>query len=233
MNKNQFFVICGISSILAVISYLGTVIFSLIVALPETLIETMADYLSIWSDNKNLMAIYGWFGILGSLFTLPAIVGYYMYLQEEERNSQLLPLVIIFHGVVLLTIAYCIPVVISLFIVPEYLGTINTSLQYSLEAITLTLVKLEDFFVKIGSVLTAFTGVALIGLFDLRKKVLPGWLNWLGISSGLLSLAFLGTFGTGTVATVFSIIATISLVIMLIWMVIFGVLLIIYKENDN
>lgn len=233
MSNNKFLKICGASSIIAVVSYIGTVIFSLVanVGKPET-ISDMSQHLTNWLSANNLMAAYGWFGILGSLFTLPAIIGYYKYL-EKEKEMQWIPVVIIFHGVVLLTIAYIIPLVISLGIAPQYAIESDLAKLASLEMITWVLIKIEDISIYVGTILTLATGVALISIFDLKKSILPLWVNILGIVSGVLSFSFLGLFTSGTVFMVFNIISIIDLVLMLIWMAIVGVLLIIKKDKGE
>jgi len=233
MSNNKFLKICGASSLIAVVSYIGTVIFSLVanVGKPES-ISVMSQHLTNWFANNSLMSAYGWFGILGSLFTLPAIIGYYKYL-EKEKEMQWIPAVIIFHGVVLLTIAYIIPLVISLGIAPQYALESDPAKLASLEMITWVLIKIEDISIYVGTILTLATGVALIAIFDLKKSIMPLWVNILGIISGVLSFSFLGLFSSGTVYTVFNIISIIDLVLMLVWMAIVGVLLIIKKDEGE
>lgn len=233
MSNNKFLKICGASSILAVLSYIGTVIFSLIASLgkPENL-ATMSDHLTNWNNARGFMSAYGWFGILGSLFTLPAIIGYYKYL-EKEKEMQWIPAVIIFHGVLLLTIAYIIPLLISHGIVPQYMTEVNPAKIASLEMIAWVLIFLENLFINIGTLITVATGIALIAIFDLKKSIMPKWVNWLGIVTGILSFSALGLLSSGTVYLIFNILFIIDLVLMLIWMAIVGVLLILKKEDTK
>ncbi|MHA1126725.1 MAG: hypothetical protein ACTSO7_06100 [Candidatus Heimdallarchaeota archaeon] len=233
MSNNKFLKICGVSSILSVASYVGTMIFTLVanIGKPES-IDVVGQHLVNWYNVNGLMSAYGWFGILGSLFTLPAIIGYYKYL-EKEKEMQWIPAVIIFHGVLLLTLAYIIPLVISQGIAPSYIAGGTAEQLASLESIAYVLILLEDFFAIIGTILTLATGIALIGIFDLKKSIFPKWVNWLAIVTGVLSFGFLGTLASGTVLLVFQIITIIDLVLMLAWMVIVGVLLILKKEEKE
>jgi len=233
MSNNKFLKICGASSILSAVSYIGTVIFSLVanIGKPES-IDVVGQHLVNWFDANMLMGAYGWFGILGSLFTLPAIIGYYKYL-EEEKEMQWIPVVIIFHGVLLLTLAYTIPLVITQGIAPSYVAGEDPTKLASLEMIAYVLILLEDFFIIIGTILTLATGLALIGLFDLKKSIFPKWVNWLAIISGILSFGLLGTLASGTVHTVFQIVTIIDLALMLIWMIVVGILLILKKEDKE
>jgi len=233
MSNNKFLKICGASSILAVVSYIGTVIFSLIANLgkPESL-ELMSQHLTNWNNARLLMSAYGWFGILGSLFTLPAIIGYYKYL-EKEKEMQWIPAVIIFHGVLLLTLAYIIPLLISHGIVPQYMAESDAARQASLEMIAWVLIFVENLLIIIGTIVTVATGIALIAIFDLKKSIMPKWVNWLGIVTGVLSFGLLGLLAKGVVFQVFNIITIIDLTLMLVWMFIVGILLIKKKEDES
>ena len=232
MTNDKFIKICGISSIIAAVSYIGTVIFILIAGIskPESL-ATMDQYILDWNAVKGLMSVYGWFGILGSLFTIPAILGYYQLLRKEGP-MQWIPAAIIYHGVVLLTLAYVNPLVISHFIAPAYIDAAgDPSLLASLQVLTHTLRVIEDFFIIVGTILTLTTGLAILALIDLKRSILPKWLNWLAIGTGVLGLGLLGTLGTGVVKQVFDIVTMISLGLMLVWMVAIGVIMIIRKED--
>ncbi|MHA1212467.1 MAG: hypothetical protein ACTSSH_08405 [Candidatus Heimdallarchaeota archaeon] len=122
MSDDRFIKICGISSILAVGAYIGTAVLSIVANLtkPETVSDTY-NYLENWLEVKGIMSAYGWFGLFGSLFTIPAVLGYYQYL-KKEKPMQWIPVAIIFHGVLLLTLAYIIPLIISNIIVPLAVG---------------------------------------------------------------------------------------------------------------
>ena len=233
MSNNKFLKICGASSILAVASYIGTVIFSLVANLgkPES-IDLVGQHLQNWFNVNGLMSAYGWFGIFGSLFTLPAILGYYKYV-EKEKEMQWIPAVIIFHGVLLLTLAYIIPIVISHGIAPIYAVEADPARLASLETITWILLLLENVFIIIGTILTLATGIALIALFDLKQSIMPKWVNWLGIVTGILSFGLLGLLAKGVVFQAFNIITIIDLTLMLVWMVIVGILLIKKKEDES
>ncbi len=232
MTNDKFIKICGISSIIAAASYIGTVIFILIAGIskPESL-ATMDQYILDWNAVKGLMSVYGWFGILGSLFTIPAILGYYQLLRKEGP-MQWIPAAIIYHGVVLLTLAYVIPLVISHFIAPAYIAESDLSVLASLQVLTHTLRVIEDFFIIIGTILTLTTGLAILALIDLKRSILPKWINWLAIGTGVLGLGLLGTLGTGVVKQVFDIVTMISLGLMLLWMIAIGIIMIIRKEED-
>ena len=232
MTNDKFIKICGISSIIAAASYLGTVIFILIAGIskPESL-ATMDQYILDWNAVRGLMSVYGWFGILGSLFTIPAILGYYQLLRKEGP-MQWIPAAIIYHGVVLLTLAYVIPLVISHFIAPAYIAESDLSVLASLQVLTHTLRVIEDFFIIIGTILTLTTGLAILALIDLKRSILPKWINWLAIGTGVLGLGLLGTLGTGVVKQIFDIVTMISLGLMLLWMIAIGIIMIIRKEED-
>ena len=146
---------------------------------------------------------------------------------------QWIPAVIIFHGVLLLTLAYIIPLVISYGIAPSYAVEVDATKLASLEMIAYVLIILEDFFVIIGTILTLATGLALIGIFDLKRSIMPKWVNLLGIVTGVLSFGLLGTLATGTVQLVFQVITIIDLALMLIWMIVVGILLILKKEDKE
>ncbi|NHJ33109.1 MAG: hypothetical protein FK732_09610 [Asgard group archaeon] len=232
MTNEIFIKICGISSIIAAVSYIGTVIFILTAGIgkPESL-ATMDQYIVDWHAVRGLMSVYGWFGILGSLFTIPAILGYYQTLRKEGP-MQWIPAAIIYHGVVLLTLAYIIPLVISHFITPAYIAESDPSILSSLQVLTHTLRIIEDFFIIIGTILTLTTGLAILALIDLKRSILPKWLNWLAIGTGVLGLGLLGTLGTGVVKQVFDIVTMVSLGLMLVWMVAIGIIMIIRKDEN-
>ena len=53
------------------LSYIGTVVFSLVASLGKPAnLAAMSEHLTNWNNARLLMSAYGWFGILGSLFTL-------------------------------------------------------------------------------------------------------------------------------------------------------------------
>ncbi|NHJ05827.1 MAG: hypothetical protein EAX90_13455 [Candidatus Heimdallarchaeota archaeon] len=232
MLKDNFVRICGICSIIAAFCYIGTVIFSLIAGLgkPENF-EAMNQYLQDWFNVKTLMSAYGWFGILGSLFTLPAILGYYQILRKEGP-MQWIPAVIIFHGVLLLTLAYIIPIIISYDLAPRFVSESNPIMIGSILNLTFNLIIFEDFFVIIGTILTLATGLALIGILDLKKSILPKWLNIIAIVTGVLSFGLIGTLGKGIVKSVFNIVTIIDLSLMLIWMIIIGIIMILPSKKS-
>ena len=146
---------------------------------------------------------------------------------------QWIPAVIIFHRVLLLTLAYIIPLLISHGIVPQYMVEVDLAKLASLEMIAWVLIFVEKLFINIGTIMTVATGIALIALFDLKKSNMPKWVNWLGIVTGILSFSALGLLSSGIVYTVFNITFIIDLVLMLVWMAIVGVLLIIKKEDKE
>ena len=231
MKRDSFVFICGLCSIIAAICYIGTVIFSLVAGLgkPEDF-TAMNQYLEDWFTVKTLMSLYGWFGILGSLFTLPAILGYYQILRKEGP-MQWIPAAIIFHGVVLLTLAYIIPLVISYDLAPRFNSETNAVVLASISSLAYNLLVFEDFFIIIGTILTLATGIAIIGLIDLKESILPKWLNILAIVTGVLSFGLLGTLDQGIVKTVFDIVTIIDLSLMLIWMIIIGIIMIIQPRK--
>ena len=233
MKRDNFVLICGLSSIIAAFCYIGTVIFSLVAGLgkPEDF-TAMSQYLEDWLAVKTLMSAYGWFGILGSLFTLPAILGYYQILRKEGP-MQWIPAAIIFHGVVLLTLAYIIPLVISYDLAPRFNTETSAAVLTSISSLAYNLLVFEDFFIIIGTILTLATGIAIIGIIDLKKSILPKWLNILAIMTGVLSFGLLGTLDFGLVKTVFDIITIIDLSLMLIWMTIIGVIMIIQPKKST
>ncbi len=227
MTDKKFIRICGISSIIAAVSYIGTVIFMIIADLtkPEELAD-VGQYLLDWSNVRHIMSAYGWFGILGSLFTIPAILGYYQLL-KKEGPMQWIPAAIIYHGVVLLTLAYIIPLIISNQITPSYILETDLSVIASIEALVFTLRTLEDFFIVIGTILTLATGLAILAIIDLKKSILPKWINILAIITGVLSFALLGTLSKGVIKQVFDVITIIDLSLMLIWMIAIGILMVL------
>lgn len=232
MTENRFIKLAGLSSILAAVAYVGTAIFSIIAGLTKP--ESIADagtYLEAFFDVKNLMGTYGWFGIFGSLFTIPAILGYYQYLKKESP-MQWIPAAIIYHGVLLLTLGYIIPLIIGNSIAPNYIAESDPDLQNSIAAIAYTLVVIEDFLVIIGTIITLATGIAIIAIIDFKKAIFPKWVNILAIVTGILSIPTVGTFGHGTIKQVFGIILIIDLVLMLIWMIIVGVIMIVNKKKE-
>ena len=234
MSENSFLKFCGISSILGAIAYIGTVVFSMVagVSTPEDL-AGMSTFLQNWYDNKILMSAYGWCGILGSLFTLPLIVGMYQVLRKQSP-WQWVPVAIIFHGVFLLTIAYIIPLVISFSLAPNYVAETDASLLSSIMTTTLTLRVVEDICVKVGTILTLPTGISLMAIFDWKDSQFPRGINILSIIIGIVSLSFLGTFSTsGLVYTIFYITSIVSLGLMLLWMFAIGLVMILPMKSQK
>ncbi|MFW9923382.1 MAG: hypothetical protein ACFFDW_08885 [Candidatus Thorarchaeota archaeon] len=233
MNSDNFIKICGLSSIIAAVCYIGTVIFSITAGLtkPDDL-AAMSGYLTDYYNARYLMTAYGWFGILGSLFTIPAILGYYQYLRKEGPK-QWIPAAIIYHGVVLLTLAYIIPLVLSYYIAPTFNTAVDASAIQSLLVIGQTLRILEDFFIIIGTILTLLTGITIISVIDFKEAILPKWFNILGIITGIISIGMIGTLFHGTIGTVFTIITSIDLSLMLIWMVIIGIFMMLPPKKDK
>ncbi|HUT80262.1 MAG TPA: hypothetical protein VMZ29_03590 [Candidatus Bathyarchaeia archaeon] len=129
MIENKFIKLCGLSSIIAALCYIGTAIFSIIAGLtkPESIVDA-GTYLVGFFDVKNLMATYGWFGIFGSIFTIPAILGFYQYLKKESP-MQWIPAALIYHGVILLTLGYIIPLIIGNNLASSYVSEIDPNLK--------------------------------------------------------------------------------------------------------
>jgi len=101
----------------------------------------------------------------------------------------------------------------------------------TLQLLTHTLRVIEDYFIIIGTILTLTTGISILALIDLKRSILPKWLNWLAIGTGILGIGLLGTLGTGVVKQVFDIITSITLGLMLVWMIAIGIIMIIQKED--
>ncbi|NHJ47561.1 MAG: hypothetical protein FK733_07225 [Asgard group archaeon] len=223
MTNSRFLKVCGIGSLLAVLSYIGTVIFSSIAGLsrPDDL-DGFATFLTNWDNAKHIMSAYGWAGILGSLFTVPLILGYYQLLRKQGPLHWI-PVVIIFHGVFLLTLAYIVPLIISHTLAPMYLLESDPGAKQSIAAIVQTLVVMEDFFLIIGTVITLPTGISIMAIIDYKESIVPKWINWIAIVTGILGIFTLGTFADGIVKQVFDIIFIVTLVLMLAWMGIIGV----------
>ncbi len=228
MSEKNFVKLCGVSSIISAFAYIGTVIFSSVAGVvnPENL-TGMAAFLQNWYDARVLMSAYGWFGILGSLFTLPLIVGMYQVLRKQAP-WQWAPIAIIFHGVLLLTIAYTIPLVISFNLAPRFVTETQPELLSSIMVTTEVLRTIEDVCVKVGTILTLLTGISIMAIIDWKESRFPRGINILAIVTGIISLSFLGTFTTtGIVYTIFNITSIVSLGLMLLWMIAIGIVMIL------
>ncbi|MBN1328287.1 MAG: DUF4386 family protein [Candidatus Heimdallarchaeota archaeon] len=232
MSEDRFIKLCGLSSIIAAVCYIGTAVFSIAAGLTKPENITDADvYLDGFYNVRNLMGTYGWFGIFGSIFTIPAILGYYQYLKKESP-MQWIPAAIIYHGVILLTLGYIIPLIIGNSLAPNYILESDPNLKNSIAALAFILVVIEDFLVIIGTIITLALGIAIIAVIDFKKSVFPKWLNILAIVTGILSILTVGTFGHGTVKQVFGIILIIDLVLMLVWMIAIGFVMILSKKEE-
>ena len=234
MSDKNFLKFCGASSILGVAAYIGTVVFSMIAApaKPENL-TGMSAFLENWFDARILMSAYGWCGILGSLFTLPLIVGMYQVLRKQAP-WQWAPIAVIFHGVLLLTIAYIIPLVISFNLAPRFVTETDPGLLSSIMVTTEALRTIEDICIKVGTILTLPTGISLMAIIDWKESRFPRGINILAIVTGILSLSFLGTFTTtGIVFTIFNITSIVSLGLMLLWMFAIGIVMLLPMKADE
>ena len=176
------------------------------------------------------MTADGWFGLLGTVFTIPATLGYYQFLknkeeEHDEKNKLLwLPVVIMFVGLAFLCEAYMITLAVSYKIAPLYMEATDPA---PFVAVASGLFAYQKFLFVVSSVLTFTIGLGGISLIALSSPKTPKWLDWIGIVCGILGLGWIGTLASGVAGKIFLVVIIANFATFMVWVVVMGVLMLL------
>ena len=137
-------------------------------------------------DAGGLFFVGAWLVILGGLFGLVALVGFYDALRNASPALIIAPVAGV-SGLVLVTISHLIPIAMAYEVVPSYVdatGATKESVLATGDAFGI-LALLTNY---VGDALGWVVAVPLYGWAVLRTGLLPKWIGWLGVVVGAFAL---------------------------------------------
>ena len=158
------------------------------VLIPETGQDGL-DWIADVDDAGRLFAGGAWLVVLGGVFGLVALVGFYEPLREAHRGLIVMP-VLSAVGMVFVTISHALPIALSYEFLPGYLeatGPAREALQVSFDMWAVTCLV----FNYIGDVLVWAVVVPVYAWASLKTRAVPRSIAWVG----LVAAVFAGWIG--------------------------------------
>ena len=228
MSLNNYNKTVAISAILSAILY-GLSIIGLQVYISADL-HDMDAFASNIVDNKQLMLMYGWPGIIATMFILPLV---YQLTVKNESNRHLARVVAVItgFGLFLVILAYLIHLALVYFHAPIYLSSAE-ELQPALATMIETTIGVQDM-MWIGGDVMAFGGIAALLVLRIKANNVV-WVNVLGIASGILA-----AFGSFSFIPEYKSIGWLGLMFMggfvlfALWEILTGIILLLRSGTAN
>jgi hypothetical protein len=178
------------------------------------------DWINDVNDASGLFFAGAWLVILGGILGLVAFIGFYVVMREASQVMILAPILGAV-GLVFVTISHALPIAMGYELVPGYVDASGAA-QESLRVTTNTLAATALAFNYIGDALVWAVVVPLYAWASLKLQVVPKWISWLGLFTGL----FAGVLGLFSPASSFiDGITFIGFVGFFIWMAAMGIAL--------
>jgi hypothetical protein len=158
------------------------------VLIPETG-KNGLDWIRDVNDASGLFFAGGWLVVLGGLFGLVALIGFYEALRAAHPLMILAPILAAV-GMVFVTISHAIPLALAYEFVPGYVdasAATQSSLRVSFDTWAVTSLA----FNYIGDALVWAIVLPAYAWASLKTRAVPRWIGWLG----LFSAFFAGVLG--------------------------------------
>ncbi len=188
MNQSNFIKNAGIggiiSALLFIISIVGMQYFI------EGDIKDMTEFTRNMNDAHVMMLIYGWPGMIATLFIMPLTYVFHKFNKSSAETSKVIFLVTVI-GLTFILIGYLFQLALTYFHAPIY-HEIDVSQQEAFGILIRSTIGLQDMF-WLGGDLLSFLGIAFILLLGFKENIYPKWFLMMGAMAG--TLAALGSFG--------------------------------------
>ena len=211
---------CGIAT--TVLFVVGIVLMAssgVQVLIPETGKEGL-EWIRDVDDAGGAFLAGGWLVVIGGLFALLALVGFYDALRSAHRLLIVAPVLSVV-GFVFVTISHTLPLALAHEFVPGYIDASAATqaalrVEFDMWAITCLV------FNSIGDALLWGVVVPLYAWASLRTRAVPRWIGWLGLFTGAVA-GWLGLLSP--VSSVIDGITFLGFVGFFVWMAAMGVAL--------
>ena len=171
--------VCGVLTTLAfVVGIVLMVASGVQVLIPETG-KNGLDWIGDVDSANGAFFVGAWFVILGGVFALVALVGFYDALREAGPAVVLGP-ILGAAGMVLVTISHLIPIALAYEFVPGYVDA-DAAQKASLAVNFDTYAVLSLVLNYAGDVLVWAVVVPLFAYAALVTRAVPRWIGWLGL----------------------------------------------------
>jgi len=177
---------CGV---LTFVSFVVGIVFMAIsgvqVLIPETGGNQTLGWIADVHRASGLFFAGAWLVVLGGIFALVAIVGFYDALREAGQVMILAP-VLAAVGMTLVTISHLIPIAMAYELVPRY-PEADGATQSSIGATADTLASLAHVTNYLGDALVWALVVPLLAFAILKTRAVPRWIGWLGVVTAVFA----------------------------------------------
>jgi Domain of unknown function (DUF4386) len=154
------------------------------VLIPETGKDAL-DWIADVDAANGIFFVGAWLTILGGLFGIVALVGFYEVLRGAGPVMVLAPILGAV-GLTLVTISHLIPIAMAYELVPGYVGA-DSATKASLAVTTDTLAVTGLVLNYTGNALGWGVAVPLYAFAILKTRALPRWIGWLGIVAAVFA----------------------------------------------
>ncbi len=152
-------------------------------------LEVVPSFLKNMTENKSSMLIYGWPGLLATIFMIPLFYASHLKNSSKIHLSKAVFLMSLI-GIAFVLIGYLFHLAFTYFHAPIY-RSLDTSQQLAFDAVLQTNIGIQDMFWLSGD-LFAFSGIALLVLLHWKTTNTPKWLIIWVVLSG--TAASIGSF---------------------------------------
>jgi hypothetical protein len=177
---------CGV---LTFVSFLVGIVFMAIsgvqVLIPETGGHQTLDWIADVHRASGLFFVGAWLVILGGIFALVAILGFYEALRGAGPVMILAPVLAVV-GMTLVTVSHLIPIALAYELVPRYTDASGAA-QASIGVTADTFASFAHVANYVGDALLWGVVVPLLALAILTTRAIPRWIGWLGLVTGALA----------------------------------------------
>ena len=224
--NNSFVKTAGVFSIVfAVIVIVSFVLF--LTSGVEADLEKIEAYLqNVYNNTQYVISI--WVFILGTLFLIPTVLGFYQALREAGRILWV-ALAVSLVGVTIILASPTITLGILGQLTAGY-AEASINIRPALEVVAKTLLETANWAFILGLFLTFGIGVVLFSIGVLRTKVISHWLGWIGVVIGVLYVIVNILFPVFPTSSVFFVIAIVGVTPIFVWFIIIGVFLLRLRE---
>lgn len=177
---------CGV---LTFVSFLVGIVFmatsGVQVLIPDTGGDKTLDWIADVNDASSLFVAGAWLVILGGVFALVAIIGFYEALRDAGPVMILAP-VLAGVGMTLVTISHLVPIAMAYELVPRYTDASGAT-QSSIGATADTFASFAHVVNYAGDALLWAVVVPLLAFAILKTRAVPRWIGWLGVVTGVFA----------------------------------------------
>jgi len=190
-NLTSVGAICAVLTTLAFVLGIVLMVSSGVqVLIPETG-QNGLDWIRDVDEAGGQFFVGGWLVVVGGLFALVALLGFYEPLRPAHKLVILGPILAVV-GFVFVTISHALPLALAYEFVPGYVdanGPTQAALRVDFDTWAITCLV----FNYIGDALVWGVVVPVYAWASLRTRAVPRWIGWLGLFAALFA-GWLGLF---------------------------------------